>query len=523
MSATVKVRISAFLSAKSNLIEDNAMITGFFHRLILLLLACAIGDATLSSTHSALLLQEAYAQTERAPSRFVPSRPTTRSFTTPRTILADAQRLLKLGNSYREARNYDIAQKYIQQGIEFAQKVGSRYWEATGYEYLGLVYRDIGDRAAALSALQRASDIFSSLIRQPDGSQRATQALIDDVQRNDRSRPPSSSALDTSASSTARSSQQYRSTLPVSRASVPSPSSLERERALNRQLTERIAALENKIRDLENRAVSAPTAGAVVQPLPYPSATESSPGIIARSMPRQAPGGGKPQAEFAPFQPDKKVRPEPAIRRMSSTTTAQATTTDYYTLPSFILQIGIGTGYNLHTVGLTNQRTVQGVVITENVYGNAPLLSFPLLSLSADFFLTPELSLGLLYGYYPGPDQSTTATTLVNSTTRLTTTSYHLLTLRPIYHIIRDRFLDLYAGIPLGTMVNLAPLFSPLSLYGGVLAGAQYALSRQVGVFCEISGGATYLGSTAFERATPTGDPRIGIGAYGRLGLSVSF
>ena len=108
--------------------------------------------------------------------------------------LDEAQRALKLGSSYREARNYDLAQKYIQRGIELANKAGNRYWEATGYEYLGLVYRDIGDRDAALSALQKASDMFTGIIKQPNGSQNSTQALMDDVRRNDRSRPPANAS-----------------------------------------------------------------------------------------------------------------------------------------------------------------------------------------------------------------------------------------------------------------------------------------------------------------------------------------
>lgn len=500
-----------------------------------LILAFWLGE-TLLGIALQQTLTTAYSQTQRPRpiSPRVSSRPlppaTQRVSGNPRTWLADAQRSLKIGSSYREARNYDLAQKYIQRGIELAQKAGNRYWEATGYEYLGLVYRDIGDRTAALSALQRASDLFNGLIKQPDGSQRATQALIDDVNRNDRSRPPANVAPSPMNQSTpSQQPQPYRSIPPPTGSArpymaTPTPNNdLERERNLNRQLTERVLALENKIRALEDRPFTPSPGGTVVyQPSsPPPAATESSPGVVARTMPRQVPDGGKPQAEFAPFQTDKKPRPEPITR--STSNTARAIVTDVYTLPTFTLQIGIGAGYNLNTKGLLTQRTITGNTTTENIYGGAPPISFPLLSVSGDFFITPNFSIGLMYGYYPGPDQSTSATVTSGTVTRFTTTSYHLLTLRPAYHFVRDRYVDVYAGLAIGSLINFNPFFSPISLYGGVLVGGQYNFTRQVGAFLELSGGATFLGDTPLERATTTGNPLIGIGAYGRLGLAISF
>lgn len=431
---------------------------------------------------------------------------------TPKAALDEAQRALKLGSSYREARNYDLAQKYIQRGIELANKAGNRYWEATGYEYLGLVYRDIGDRDAALSALQKASDMFTGIIKQPNGSQNSTQALMDDVRRNDRSRPPANASSGVPA--------------------PPPPTDVERERTLNRQLTERIQALESKIRALEDRSALSVSPGAspvIVSPItppPQVRASESSPGVIARTMPRQVPDGGQPQAEFAPFQTEKKTRPEPQTR--PAPTPARAVVMDVITLPIFTLQIGIGAGYNLNTKEMTTRAAESGVegIVT----GGAPPISFPLLSVSGDFFLSPNFSLGLMYGYYPGPDSTGTTSTTTAMTTPTTTRttrfskSYHLLTLRPSVHFVRDRTTDIYAGLSLGTLVNFASLFNPLRFYAGLMAGFQYNFTRQVGAFIELSGGGTFVGNTLVQQANPvTGNPLLEIGAMGRLGIAINF
>lgn len=432
---------------------------------------------------------------------------------TPKALLDEAQRALKLGSSYREARNYDLAQKYIQRGIELANKAGNRYWEATGYEYLGLVYRDIGDREAALSALQKASDMFTGIIKQPNGSQNSTQALMDDVRRNDRSRPPASTSSGIST--------------------PPPPTDLERERTMNRQLSERIQALESKIRALEDRSTLSVSPGAspvIVSPStppPQVRASESSPGVIARTMPRQAPDGGQPQAEFAPFQTEKKPRPEPQQTRPAPTP-ARAVVMDVITLPTFTLQIGVGVGYNLNTKQMATR--LPTTLVEGAVNGNAPLISFPLLSISGDFFLSPNFSLGLMYGYYPGPDQTTTSTittgtpSATTSLTTRTTTSYHLVTLRPSVHFVRDRNVDVYVGLALGTLVNL-PLFDPLRLYAGLMAGFQYNFTRQVGMFMELSGGGIYVGDSSVEKVllTTPGNPLIQVGAYGRLGIAINF
>jgi len=238
-------------------------------------------------------------------------------------------------------------------------------------------------------------------------------------------------------------------------------------------------------------------------------------------MPRQVPDGGQPQAEFAPFQTEKKPRPEPQKR--PEPTPARAVVMDVITLPTFTLQIGIGAGYNLNTKEMITrvaEKSVNGITT-----GGAPPLSFPLLSISGDFFLSPNFSLGLMYGYYPGRDSilrtiSTTDTLITNKSI-----NYHLLTLRPSVHFVRDRTTDIYVGLSLGTLVDFASLFNPLRFYAGLMAGFQYNFTRQVGAFIELSGGGTYVGDTSEQKANTVspGNPLFDIGAYGRLGIAINF
>ncbi|MFZ8861144.1 MAG: tetratricopeptide repeat protein [Thermocrinis sp.] len=70
---------------------------------------------------------------------------------------------LNLGNTYRKMKDYEKAEKYLSEGLEGVRKVGDKYWEATGYEYLGLLYIAKGDKKTAKDYLTRAYDLFKSL------------------------------------------------------------------------------------------------------------------------------------------------------------------------------------------------------------------------------------------------------------------------------------------------------------------------------------------------------------------------
>jgi tetratricopeptide (TPR) repeat protein len=162
-------------------------------------------------------------------------------------------RYLKLGNTYRETRNYDMAQLYVKKGLDMVRNRGSRYWEATGYEYLGLIYRDMGERDLALEYLRVAQGIFASILNTRDGvgSDDALKLVIADIERGNDKLPPVTSG----------SSMMNRSPeLPTSsRESDRLRSENLRLAEVNRQLSNRIADLEDRIRRLEQEASSRST------------------------------------------------------------------------------------------------------------------------------------------------------------------------------------------------------------------------------------------------------------------------
>ena len=43
-------------------------------------------------------------------------------------------------------KDYEKAGRYLLESLEGVKKVGNKYSEATGYVYLGLLYRDKGDK-----------------------------------------------------------------------------------------------------------------------------------------------------------------------------------------------------------------------------------------------------------------------------------------------------------------------------------------------------------------------------------------
>src|SRR5436190_17925162 len=53
-----------------------------------------------------------------------------------------ALRYLKLGNTLREAQQYDLSEKYLRQGLQIITEQGDRYWEAATYENMGLLFKD---------------------------------------------------------------------------------------------------------------------------------------------------------------------------------------------------------------------------------------------------------------------------------------------------------------------------------------------------------------------------------------------
>jgi len=66
---------------------------------------------------------------------------------------------LNLGDTYRRMKDYEKAEKYLLEGLEDVKKVRDKYWEATGYKYLGWLYRDKMDKKTAQNYLTRYRDL----------------------------------------------------------------------------------------------------------------------------------------------------------------------------------------------------------------------------------------------------------------------------------------------------------------------------------------------------------------------------
>ena len=89
------------------------------------------------------------------------------------------KRYLKLGNTYREAKEYKLADKFLTKGLNIAKKSGMKYWEAVGYEYWGFYYRDLGELEASCDFFNKAYKIYKKIITQVDGSDSAIEYMID--------------------------------------------------------------------------------------------------------------------------------------------------------------------------------------------------------------------------------------------------------------------------------------------------------------------------------------------------------
>jgi tetratricopeptide (TPR) repeat protein len=74
-----------------------------------------------------------------------------------------ALRYLKLGNTLREAQQYDLSEKYLRQGLQIITDQGDKYWEAATYENLGLLYKDQDKPAEAARYFNKALALYRQL------------------------------------------------------------------------------------------------------------------------------------------------------------------------------------------------------------------------------------------------------------------------------------------------------------------------------------------------------------------------
>lgn len=87
---------------------------------------------------------------------------------------AEAIRMQKLANTYREVEDFDNAIRYLDRSrkalLKFSKDFSARYWLAVNDEMLGYVYRDMDDIPNAKLYIKRALDVFAVIIKQDDGT-----------------------------------------------------------------------------------------------------------------------------------------------------------------------------------------------------------------------------------------------------------------------------------------------------------------------------------------------------------------
>ena len=98
------------------------------------------------------------------------------------------QRYLKLGNSYREAKDFDKANKYLEKGLSTVQADKSwkgTYWTAVAEEYFGLLYRDLAEQSKDLNLktisenyFKQAIDEYKKILNRPETSPEPIEMLL---------------------------------------------------------------------------------------------------------------------------------------------------------------------------------------------------------------------------------------------------------------------------------------------------------------------------------------------------------
>jgi len=93
---------------------------------------------------------------------------------------------LNLGAIYIKMKDYENAEKYLSEGLESVKKVGDKYWEAMGYWYFGLLYRDKGDKKSAREYFTRAYNLFKSI--GAEGDAQGVLDVLNDMKKLDKSK-----------------------------------------------------------------------------------------------------------------------------------------------------------------------------------------------------------------------------------------------------------------------------------------------------------------------------------------------
>jgi tetratricopeptide (TPR) repeat protein len=97
----------------------------------------------------------------------------------------DSQALeyIKTGNTLREAGQYERSEEFFKKGLA-AVKGKNQYWEATAYEGLGLLYRNMSLTEKAIQSFNAALDIYKEL--RNETSIHAITSLLESVEEKER-------------------------------------------------------------------------------------------------------------------------------------------------------------------------------------------------------------------------------------------------------------------------------------------------------------------------------------------------
>jgi Flp pilus assembly protein TadD len=71
--------------------------------------------------------------------------------------------MLNLGDTYRDLKNFQEAQYYLQKGLLMMQKLGDKYWEAYGYGYFGELYLAQNKKALSKEYFTKAYNLFKAI------------------------------------------------------------------------------------------------------------------------------------------------------------------------------------------------------------------------------------------------------------------------------------------------------------------------------------------------------------------------
>ncbi|HPO61897.1 MAG TPA: tetratricopeptide repeat protein [Candidatus Kapabacteria bacterium] len=96
------------------------------------------------------------------------------------------RRYIKLGNTWREGGNLELAEKYLRKGIKIVTAQRDNYWIGVANEYLGYLFEDLEEYNSAIFYLETAKDIYKKygFLRNGEGSNNAINSSISRIQHN---------------------------------------------------------------------------------------------------------------------------------------------------------------------------------------------------------------------------------------------------------------------------------------------------------------------------------------------------